>query len=67
VLCGAAWVGKTLTAEVYSESSTSALSVILAARLNVAAMEAILKDTLTRAQRWGASCSSTSGCLHQTS
>ena len=57
VLCaGPPGVGKTLTAEVYSEIIKRPLYRVHSGQLglNVAAMEAILKDTLTRAQRWGA-------------
>ena len=57
VLCaGQPGVGKTLTAEVYSEIIKRPLYRVHSGQLglNVAATEAILKDTLTRAQRWGA-------------
>ncbi len=57
VLCaGPAGVGKTLTAEVYSEIIKRPLYRIHSGQLglNVAAMESALKDVLTRAQRWGA-------------
>ena len=57
VLCaGPAGVGKTLTAEVYSEIIRRPLYRVHSGQLglNVAAMEAALKDVLTRAQRWGA-------------
>jgi hypothetical protein len=57
VLCaGPAGVGKTLTAEVYSEIIGRPLYRVHSGQLglNVAAMEATLKDILTRAQRWGA-------------
>ena len=57
VLCaGPAGVGKTLTAEVYSEIIKRPLYRIHSGQLglNVAAMETALKDVLTRAQRWGA-------------
>jgi hypothetical protein len=57
VLCaGPAGVGKTLTAEVYSEIIKRPLYRVHSGQLglNVAEMEAALKDTLTRAQRWGA-------------
>jgi hypothetical protein len=54
--CGPAGVGKTLTAEVYSEIIKRPLYRVHSGQLglNVAAMEAALKDVLTRAQRWGA-------------
>jgi AAA+ superfamily predicted ATPase len=57
VLCaGPAGVGKTLTAEVYSEIIKRPLYRVHSGQLglNVAAMEIALKDILTRAQRWGA-------------
>ena len=57
VLCaGPAGVGKTLTAEVYSEIIKRPLYRVHSGQLglNVAAMETALKDVLTRAQRWGA-------------
>lgn len=57
VLCaGPAGVGKTLTAEVYSEIIHRPLYRVHSGQLglNVAEMEKALKDTLTRAQRWGA-------------
>jgi len=57
VLCaGPAGVGKTLTAEVYSEIIKRPLYRVHSGQLglNVAEMEMALKDTLTRAQRWGA-------------
>lgn len=57
VLCaGPAGVGKTLTAEVYSEIIKRPLYRVHSGQLglNVAEMEAALKDVLTRAQRWGA-------------
>lgn len=57
VLCaGPAGVGKTLTAEVYSEIIQRPLYRVHSGQLglNVAEMELALKDTLTRAQRWGA-------------
>lgn len=57
VLCaGPAGVGKTLTAEVYSEIIRRPLYRVHSGQLglNVGAMEAALKDVLTRAQRWGA-------------
>jgi len=57
VLCaGPAGVGKTLTAEVYSEIIKRPLYRVHSGQLglNVAAMEIALKDVLTRAQRWGA-------------
>jgi len=57
VLCaGPAGVGKTLTAEVYSEIIQRPLYRVHSGQLglNVGAMEKALKDTLTRAQRWGA-------------
>lgn len=57
VLCaGPAGVGKTLTAEVYSEIIQRPLYRVHSGQLglNVAAMEVALKDVLTRAQRWGA-------------
>lgn len=57
VLCaGPAGVGKTLTAEVYSEIIKRPLYRVHSGQLglNVAAMETALKEVLTRAQRWGA-------------
>ncbi|HEY3301034.1 MAG TPA: AAA family ATPase [Methylophilaceae bacterium] len=57
VLCaGPAGVGKTLTAEVYSEIIKRPLYRVHSGQLglNVTEMEAALKDVLTRAQRWGA-------------
>ncbi|WP_138470024.1 ATP-binding protein [Poseidonocella sp. HB161398] len=57
VLCaGPPGVGKTLTAEVYSEIIGRPLYRVHSGQLglNVAQMEAALKDVLTRAQRWGA-------------
>jgi hypothetical protein len=57
VLCaGPPGVGKTLTAEVYSEVVQRPLYRVHSGQLglSVAAMEASLKDALTRAQRWGA-------------
>lgn len=57
VLCaGPAGVGKTLTAEVYSEIIQRPLYRVHSGQLglNVAEMEKALKDVLTRAQRWGA-------------
>jgi SpoVK/Ycf46/Vps4 family AAA+-type ATPase len=57
VLCaGPPGVGKTLTAEVYSEIIQRPLYRVHSGQLglSVAAMEAALKDALTRAQRWGA-------------
>jgi SpoVK/Ycf46/Vps4 family AAA+-type ATPase len=57
VLCaGPAGVGKTLTAEVYSEIIRRPLYRVHSGQLglNVAQMETALKDVLTRAQRWGA-------------
>lgn len=57
VLCaGPAGVGKTLTAEVYAEVIKRPLYRVHSGQLglNVAEMEKALKDTLTRAQRWGA-------------
>jgi len=57
VLCaGPPGVGKTLTAEVYSEIIRRPLYRVHSGQLglNVAQMEAALKDVLTRAQRWGA-------------
>ncbi|WP_018277229.1 AAA family ATPase [Teredinibacter turnerae] len=57
VLCaGPAGVGKTLTAEVYSEIIRRPLYRVHSGQLglNVTEMEKALKDTLTRAQRWGA-------------
>lgn len=57
VLCaGPAGVGKTLTAEVYSEIIKRPLYRVHSGQLglNVAEMEKVLKETLIRAQRWGA-------------
>ena len=57
VLCaGPAGVGKTLTAEVYSEIIKRPLYRVHSGQLglNVASLEAALKEVLTRAQRWGA-------------
>lgn len=57
VLCaGPAGVGKTLTAEVYSEIIQRPLYRVHSGQLglNVANMEVVLKEILTRAQRWGA-------------
>lgn len=57
VLCaGPSGVGKTLTAEVYSEIIKRPLYRVHSGQLglSVAEMEKALKDTLTRAQRWGA-------------
>jgi hypothetical protein len=57
VLCaGPPGVGKTLTAEVYSEIIRRPLYRVHSGQLglNVAAMEVALKGALTRAQRWGA-------------
>lgn len=57
VLCaGPPGVGKTLTAEVYSEIIKRPLYRVHSGQLglNVAEMEKALKDVLTRAQRWGA-------------
>jgi len=57
VLCaGPPGVGKTLTAEVYAEVIGRPLYRVHSGQLglSVAAMEAALKDALTRAQRWGA-------------
>jgi hypothetical protein len=57
VLCaGPAGVGKTLTAEVYSEIIQRPLYRVHSGQLglNVAEMEVALRETLTRAQRWGA-------------
>jgi hypothetical protein len=57
VLCaGPPGVGKTLTAEVYSEIIQRPLYRVHSGQLglSVAAMETALKDALTRAQRWGA-------------
>lgn len=57
VLCaGPAGVGKTLTAEVYSEIIQRPLYRVHSGQLglNVMEMEKVLKDTLIRAQRWGA-------------
>lgn len=57
VLCaGPPGVGKTLTAEVYSEIIQRPLYRVHSGQLglNVAAMESTLKDVLIRAQRWGA-------------
>jgi AAA+ superfamily predicted ATPase len=49
-------VGKTLTAEVYAEIIRRPLYRVHSGQLglNVAQMEQVLKDVLTRAQRWGA-------------
>jgi hypothetical protein len=57
VLCaGPPGVGKTLTAEVYSEIIQRPLYRVHSGQLglNVSAMETALKEILTRAQRWGA-------------
>jgi hypothetical protein len=57
VLCaGPPGVGKTLTAEVYSEIIRRPLYRVHSGQLglNVTEMERALKETLTRAQRWGA-------------
>lgn len=57
VLCaGPPGVGKTLTAEVYSEIIRRPLYRVHSGQLglNVAEMEKTLKEVLTRAQRWGA-------------
>lgn len=57
VLCaGPPGVGKTLTAEVYSEIIGRPLYRVHSGQLglNVTEMEEALKNTLTRAQRWGA-------------
>lgn len=57
VLCaGPPGVGKTLTAEVYSEIVRRPLYRVHSGQLglNVAAMENALKEALLRAQRWGA-------------
>lgn len=57
VLCaGPAGVGKTLTAEVYSEIIKRPLYRVHSGQLglNVSEMEKTLKETLIRAQRWGA-------------
>jgi hypothetical protein len=57
VLCaGPPGVGKTLTAEVYSEIIQRPLYRVHSGQLglNVASMETALKEILTRAQRWGA-------------
>jgi hypothetical protein len=57
VLCaGPPGVGKTLTAEVYSEIIRRPLYRVHSGQLglNVTQMEGALKDVLTRAQRWGA-------------
>lgn len=57
VLCaGPAGVGKTLTAEVYAEIIRRPLYRVHSGQLglNVTQMEQALKETLTRAQRWGA-------------
>ena len=57
VLCaGPPGVGKTLTAEVYSEIIKRPLYRVHSGQLglNVGEMEQALKDVLTRAQRWGA-------------
>lgn len=57
VLCaGPPGVGKTLTAEVYAEIVRRPLYRVHSGQLglNVATMEAALKEVLLRAQRWGA-------------
>ncbi|MGA8170785.1 MAG: ATP-binding protein [Methylocystis sp.] len=57
VLCaGPPGVGKTLTAEVYSEIIQRPLYRVHSGQLglNVTTMETALKEILTRAQRWGA-------------
>ncbi len=57
VLCaGPPGVGKTLTAEVYAEIIRRPLYRVHSGQLglSVSNMETILKDVLTRAQRWGA-------------
>lgn len=57
VLCaGPPGVGKTLTAEVYAEVIGRPLYRVHSGQLglSVAALEAALKEALTRAQRWGA-------------
>jgi hypothetical protein len=57
VLCaGPPGVGKTLTAEVYAEVTHRPLYRVHSGQLglSVGAMEAALKEALTRAQRWGA-------------
>lgn len=57
VLCvGPPGVGKTLTAEVYSEIIKRPLYRVHSGQLglSVSEMEKCLKETLTRAQRWGA-------------
>ena len=57
VLCaGPPGVGKTLTAEVYSEIIKRPLYRVHSGQLglNVGELEQTLKDVLTRAQRWGA-------------
>ena len=57
VLCaGPPGVGKTLTAEVYSEIIQRPLYRVHSGQLglNVSTMETALKEILTRAQRWGA-------------
>jgi len=57
MLCaGPAGVGKTLTAEVYSEIIKRPLYRVHSWQLglNVGEMEKALKDVLTRALRWGA-------------
>jgi hypothetical protein len=57
VLCaGPPGVGKTLTAEVYAEIIRRPLYRVHSGQLglNVTEMEVALKNTLTRAQRWGA-------------
>ncbi|MGR7995528.1 AAA family ATPase [Xanthobacter sp. ZOL 2024] len=57
VMCaGPPGVGKTLTAEVYSEIIQRPLYRVHSGQLglDVATMETALKDALTRAQRWGA-------------
>ncbi len=62
VLCaGPPGVGKTLTAEVYSEIIQRPLYRVHSGQLglNVGSMETALKEILTRAQRWAPSCLST--------
>jgi hypothetical protein len=57
VLCaGPPGVGKTLTAEVYAEVMQRPLYRVHSGQLglSVSALEAALKEALTRAQRWGA-------------
>jgi len=57
VLCaGPPGVGKTLTAEVYAEIIKRPLYRVHSGQLglNVSEMEKVLKETLMRAQRWGA-------------